>query len=102
MRLVDYVKEAYEKTNISLVGICFGHQIIARALGAEVRRNAGAWEVSVDLVKLTPDGQKIFGVDNLVSDIALKNCKTDLPLVTSPNAPRYRSRTSKGGYKPWQ
>jgi GMP synthase-like glutamine amidotransferase len=65
--LVDYVKEAYEKTKISLVGICFGHQIIARALGAEVRRNAGVWEVSVDLVKLTPNGQKIFGVDNLVS-----------------------------------
>lgn len=74
LRLVDYVKEAYEKTNIALVGICFGHQIIARALGAEVRRNAGVWEVSVDLVKLTPDGQKIFGVDNLVSwlDLSLR------------------------------
>ncbi|KFH44781.1 putative glutamine amidotransferase-like protein-like protein [Hapsidospora chrysogenum ATCC 11550] len=65
LRLVDYVREAYESKNVTLVGICFGHQIIARALGGQVERNAGAWEVSVDQVDLTPEGQKVFGVEKI-------------------------------------
>lgn len=63
---MDYVREAYETNKVALVGICFGHQIIARALGGQVERNAGAWEVSVDQVDLTPEGQKIFGVEKIV------------------------------------
>ncbi|KAG9258120.1 class I glutamine amidotransferase-like protein [Emericellopsis atlantica] len=64
-RLVDYCRLAYETTDIPLVGICFGHQIIARALGAKVQRNAGVWEVAVDQVDLTPEGQKLFNSDKL-------------------------------------
>jgi GMP synthase-like glutamine amidotransferase len=70
MRLVDYIHQAYETKKVALVGICFGHQIIARALGAQVERNAGAWEVSVDQVDLTPEGQKVFGVEKIVSSAA--------------------------------
>lgn len=63
---MDYCRLAYETTDIPLVGICFGHQIIARALGAKVQRNAGVWEVAVDQVDLTPDGQRLFNSDKLV------------------------------------
>lgn len=50
-----------------MVGICFGHQIIARALGTPVQRSTIGWEVSVDQINLTAEGQKLFGVDKLVS-----------------------------------
>lgn len=66
MRLVDYIRDVYNNTKIPIVGICFGQQIVARALGAKVERNAGMWEVSVHQFDLTPAGQKIFGVDELV------------------------------------
>ncbi|CCG85177.1 putative Class I glutamine amidotransferase [Taphrina deformans PYCC 5710] len=33
--------------HIKLVGICFGHQLIARALGGQVARNPRGWEISV-------------------------------------------------------
>lgn len=35
------------------VGICFGHQLLARALGAEVARSAGGWQVGVQTYALT-------------------------------------------------
>ncbi|KAF4125826.1 Glutamine amidotransferase class-I, partial [Geosmithia morbida] len=33
VRLVDYVRNIYQTTQIPIVGICFGHQIIAQNLG---------------------------------------------------------------------
>ncbi|KAI0041907.1 class I glutamine amidotransferase-like protein [Auriscalpium vulgare] len=53
---------ATTKPQIKIIGICFGHQIIARALGGECVPN-GKWEVGVTEVSLTPLGQRIFGAD---------------------------------------
>jgi len=43
-RLEAFVREAYAK-NIPLVGICFGHQIIAQALGGKVEKFSGGWNI---------------------------------------------------------
>ncbi|KAI5983173.1 class I glutamine amidotransferase-like protein [Pisolithus albus] len=65
-RLITYVKRIIsEKPNTKLFGICFGHQIIARALGAECTPNDGKWEVAVTTVQLTPLGKSIFGKEEL-------------------------------------
>lgn len=49
-------------------GICFGHQIIARALGGECVPNGGRWEVGPTTLQLSDLGKKIFGdVSTLVS-----------------------------------
>ncbi|KAI6000854.1 class I glutamine amidotransferase-like protein [Pisolithus albus] len=65
-RLITYVKRIIsEKPNTRLFGICFGHQIIARALGGECTPNDGKWEVAVTTVQLTPLGKSIFGKEEL-------------------------------------
>lgn len=62
LRLVDYVKDVLAQRRVRLVGVCFGHQIIGRAMGAPVGRSeGGAWEVSVCDVQLTAEGTKVFG-----------------------------------------
>jgi GMP synthase-like glutamine amidotransferase len=43
-RLEDFIRAAYA-AQVPLVGICFGHQIIAQALGGTVERYAGGWAV---------------------------------------------------------
>lgn len=49
-----------------LIGVCFGHQIIGRAMDVKVDRSDKGWEVSVVPVRLTEKGQKLFGVEELV------------------------------------
>ena len=44
--LQDWVRKA-ASTNIPLVGICFGHQLIAQALGGRVERYASGWGVGI-------------------------------------------------------
>ncbi len=42
--LEDFIRTAYA-ADVPLVGICFGHQIIAQALGGRVEKFAGGWSV---------------------------------------------------------
>lgn len=43
-RLETFVRDAYA-AKVPLVGICFGHQIIAQALGGKVERHSDGWAV---------------------------------------------------------
>ena len=42
--LEDFIRAVYD-ADIPLVGICFGHQIIAQALGGKVEKFKGGWSV---------------------------------------------------------
>ena len=42
--LMDLIRDIYA-ASIPLVGICFGHQIIARALGGKVEKYKGGWAI---------------------------------------------------------
>lgn len=45
------------------LGICFGHQIIARALGGQCVPNNGRWEVGTTEIELTEIGKEVFEED---------------------------------------
>ncbi|KAK5078164.1 hypothetical protein LTR51_000350 [Lithohypha guttulata] len=56
---------ALQSKRVRVIGVCFGHQIVARALGVEVGRNPDGWEAAVNNVQLSKKGQELFRVDNL-------------------------------------
>ncbi len=71
VRLTDYVRAAVTTPvdggrYVRVVGVCFGHQILARALGSVVERSPGGWEVSVTDVELSAAGEQLFGFKSLV------------------------------------
>jgi GMP synthase-like glutamine amidotransferase len=69
VRLVQFTRRCIEGGRIRVIGVCFGHQIIGRALGAELGRNTRGWEVSVVEHQLTDEGKKVFGMEKMVRSI---------------------------------
>ncbi|TPX67851.1 hypothetical protein SpCBS45565_g03424 [Spizellomyces sp. 'palustris'] len=43
--LKDFIKTVDAHTNAKVIGICFGHQVIAEALGGRVIKNPAGWEI---------------------------------------------------------
>ncbi|BGP42907.1 hypothetical protein JCM10449v2_006922 [Rhodotorula kratochvilovae] len=46
--------------SLKLIGICFGHQIIARANGGVCERSAKGWEIGTRRIELTQRGKQLF------------------------------------------
>lgn len=57
-----------EQDRVRVIGVCFGHQIVGRALGCVVDRNEKGWEISITNVSLNDVGKKAYGIDTFVSD----------------------------------
>lgn len=68
--MVAFTEEVLKQRRVRIIGVCFGHQIVGRALGAKVGRSVKGWEVSVTAVDLTKKGQEIFGKTALVIRLA--------------------------------
>lgn len=85
--LTDFIRRAYD-AGVPMVGICFGHQIIAQALGGRVEKFAGGWAVGAqdydfmgcpvtlnawhqDQVIEPPSGAEIVGGNDFCRNAAL-------------------------------
>lgn len=88
LRLVNYTRRLLEGGRVRVIGVCFGHQILARAMGAKVGRSVRGWELSVVPMSLTEQGKKLFGKDTLRimqmhRDIVHEHPQGTLPLATT-------------------
>ena len=66
LELVGFTRRCLDTARVRVVGVCFGHQIVARALGMKVGVNPKGWEVSVTETELGPTGKEIFGMEKMV------------------------------------
>lgn len=64
---MEFTEKLLKQDRVRIIGVCFGHQILGRALGARVGRSDIGWEISVLPVELTAKGKEIFQQDTLVS-----------------------------------
>lgn len=55
LALLAFLQQTVSR-NQPILGVCFGHQLLARALGGQVERDPKGWEVGECSVHLTPDG----------------------------------------------
>jgi GMP synthase-like glutamine amidotransferase len=57
--LKQMIREAHH-LKVKMIGICFGHQVIAAALGGEVKRRDGPMIIGTETIELTKDFTKSF------------------------------------------
>lgn len=86
-RLEEFIREVHAKA-VPIVGICFGHQIIAQALGGRVEKHPAGWAVGPqdydfdgdpvtlnawhqDQVVVPPDGAEVVGRNSFCANAAL-------------------------------
>lgn len=62
LQLLELLRELWiKKPDFKFTGVCFGHQILARLLGAPVGASPkGDWELGHCPITLTPTGQRLF------------------------------------------
>ncbi|MEF3047276.1 type 1 glutamine amidotransferase [Pseudotabrizicola sp. L79] len=85
--LEQFIRDAFA-ARVPMVGICFGHQIIAQAMGGTVERYAGGWAVGAteydfggekrvlnawhrDQVTKRPEGAKVIASNDFCANAAL-------------------------------
>lgn len=85
--LEDFIRTAFAEA-VPVVGICFGHQIVAQAMGGKVERYAGGWAVGAtdydfdgetmrlnawhrDQVVKVPEGAKVIASNDFCANAAL-------------------------------
>ncbi|EPS39344.1 hypothetical protein H072_6853 [Dactylellina haptotyla CBS 200.50] len=76
--LVEFTKECIAK-KIPVIGICFGHQIVGRALGSLVNRNEAGWEVAPTVLSLHDKGKEIFGKDTITLHLMNRDIVRECP-----------------------
>ncbi|KAK7997843.1 hypothetical protein PG989_005883 [Apiospora arundinis] len=100
LRLVAYTKRLLEqpaarpdgRPPVRVIGVCFGHQIVGRAMGAPVGRSDRGWELSVVDMALTDEGKRIFGGETLKIHHMHRDIVHEYPKGTIPPSPHRRLR----------
>ncbi|MCP4615093.1 MAG: type 1 glutamine amidotransferase [Bradyrhizobium sp.] len=79
--LEDFVRVAHE-TKVPMVGVCFGHQLIAQALGGVVRKSEKGWGLGRHVYDVAPGNGIVDG-----THIALAASHQD-QVITPPSGAR--------------
>lgn len=60
VNLKHWIKSAIANTKVRFFAVCFGHQVVAEAMGGKVEKNSRGWEVGWQQIDLNTLGKSLF------------------------------------------
>ncbi|GLT98013.1 hypothetical protein SLE2022_155470 [Rubroshorea leprosula] len=75
-KLMELLKKL-DSMEKKVLGICFGHQVLARALGGKIGRNAAGWDIGVTDIHLSPSSAKLFSSLKIPETLPIIECHRD-------------------------
>ena len=84
-QLSDYIKNLYTH-NKHILGICFGHQLIAHSLGGKTELAKQGWGVGVHKYKVNPDAELHKRLPDLDAEFSLLVSHRDQVTMIPPQA----------------
>ncbi|KAJ3687091.1 hypothetical protein LUZ61_016255 [Rhynchospora tenuis] len=84
LNLVDLLKNLVEKQK-KVLGICFGHQILCRALGGKTGR-AKAWDLGITCIHPSPSTLRLLSSLNIPPHLPVIECHRDEVWELPPQA----------------
>ena len=85
-RLEALVREAVYVRELPLLGVCFGHQVLARACGGTVVRNPRGREIGTVEIEVLPEGRERGLFVGLSDRFAIQVTHSDTVSVPPPGA----------------
>jgi len=86
-RLVIWIPQVLER-NIPLLGICFGHQLLAEAMGGHADYHPKGREIGTVSIQLTPEGKQDRLLGALPDDFLAHTTHAQTVIKLPPNALR--------------
>ncbi|KAL9257445.1 Gamma-glutamyl peptidase 5-like protein [Drosera capensis] len=75
-RLLSLVKQLDAKKK-RVLGVCFGHQILGRAIGGRVGRSHSGWDIGVRTINLSASSSMLFPSLKIPSSLPIIECHQD-------------------------
>ncbi|URE31471.1 Homoserine O-succinyltransferase [Musa troglodytarum] len=83
--LVSFLR-ALDSMKKKVLGVCFGHQILSRALGGKTGRAMKGWDIGVTCIRLSPSAIKLLSSLHIPSHLPIIECHRDEVWQPPPHA----------------
>ncbi|KAK5770483.1 glutamine amidotransferase [Gossypium arboreum] len=84
-RLISLLKKL-DSLKKKVLGICFGHQILSRALGGKTGRAVSGWDIGVTTIHLSSSSSKFFSSLEIPTTLPIIECHRDEVRELPPKA----------------
>ncbi|KAK8564210.1 hypothetical protein V6N13_005564 [Hibiscus sabdariffa] len=84
-KLISLLKKL-DSLNKKVLGICFGHQILCRALGGKTGRAISGWDIGLTTIHLSPSASKFFSALEIPTTLSIIECHRDEVREPPPKA----------------